>query len=177
MSDNLNKPSGFVLPKTSESNELKSKKEIVDVNEIVPRISSITNPVIILAGPRSSGKTVTLLRLAKYLMKTGNYSIKPNKSFRSDSDYADVCEEFNSLLDTTDYAPNPTKSIDFLLLDVYRNNKQMVHILEAPGEHFFDETKPNSRDRRSYFIQLMNSDLKKIFVFFFEKDMLKTDSL
>ncbi len=147
------------------------------IDEIIPRLNSINKPLIILVGSKSTGKTVTLLRLAKFLKKNGNFKVLPNEDFRTDNDYPEACEKFQELLNSRDYAPDPTAPINFLLVDIYKDNKLIYHILEAPGEHFFSDQNPYDNSNRAYFASLFSKDIQKILVFIFEKNMLKDDAM
>ncbi len=129
------------------------------------RVNNISGPLVVFFGPRNIGKTVTLLRLCTYISK---YEIRPDESFRTDkAEYKRTIDVFNTVRQNTDFAPSATGTIDFLLLNVTYNGNKFCQILEAPGEHFFDVKKP-SVEYPSYLNQILNSDYKKAFVFFFE---------
>jgi len=147
------------------------------IDSIIPKLNAITKPVILLIGPASAGKTVTLIRLAKYLRSKGDFKILPNEDFRDDEEYSESCKQFQHILNSNNLAPAPTVPINFLLVDIYRNNKLDYHILEAPGEHFFDTQNPYQNTNRAYLASLFSKDVKKVMVFIFEKNMLSSDEL
>lgn len=148
--------------------ESPSEQEDYSVAEI--NLGNIKGPVVVFFGPVSSGKTVTLVRLAKYL-KLKSKKVKINEGFREDPGYDKVKEAFDYTLSNTNYAPSRTQNINFLLLDVYDKGSRYCQFLEAPGEHYFSQDKS---DYEPYFYEILNSSYKKIFVFFFEKNMFKS---
>ena len=48
-----------------------STEELNDPNKIKVTISDTTTPIVVLFGPPSCGKTMTLVRLARYLQNQG----------------------------------------------------------------------------------------------------------
>lgn len=136
-----------------------------DVNDIA--VSDKRSPIIMLFGPRSSGKSMTLVRLARYLRSKG-YTISTDFTFRSDSDYDKKCKEFISNLDTKDALPG-TAFTDFLLLKVSRNGRTICQLLEAPGEHYFDQENINADNFPPYMTEIIRSlPNRKIWVFIAE---------
>lgn len=150
---------------TNQQPQSQSMEEDYSVAEI--NLGNIKGPVVIFFGPVSSGKTVTLVRLAKYLKNQSN-TVKINSGFREDSGYDKVKEAFNDTLKNTNFAPSRTQNINFLLLDIYDKGSLYCQFLEAPGEHYFSLDKP---DYEPYFYDILNSSYKKVYVFFFERGM------
>ena len=103
-----------------EPNDIEEAKDDVttgedtDENDIV--VSDRRSPIVMLFGPRSSGKSMTLVRLARYLRDKG-YTISTDFTFKSIPDYHEKCDRFMEYLDTKDALPG-TAYTDFLLLKV-----------------------------------------------------------
>ncbi len=99
-------------------------------------------PIVILYGPTSCGKTMTLVRLANYLRKVLKFTITPDVAFRPawDKGYKDDCSKFSSTL--SDPIAQPGTS-GYMLVDVMSHTgKVLCKILEAPGELYFDPKNP-----------------------------------
>lgn len=121
-----------------------SVEEIQDPNAIIVTVSDLRTPVIVLFGARTSGKTMTLIRLTKYL-ETMGYNVVPDPIFRPDSDthYNRMCDGFGSLVHS-DYAAVGNDVMSFMLVKVISpNGRTLCQILEAPGEHYFDSDIPD----------------------------------
>ena len=132
----------------------------------------ITGPLVVFFGPREIGKTVTLLRLCTYLRS--RYEIRPDQNFRTDVAYPETTRSFEAMLQNMQFAPGATGSVDFLLLNVTHDGERFCQFLESPGEHFFDRMNPNA-PYPTYMNKILADDYKKIFVFFFEIDMFRSD--
>lgn len=149
-----------------------SKREVDDPNEIIVEVSSKA-PVVILFGAKTSGKTMTLIRLTQYLQQQG-YSVEPDPIFRPahDENYEKMCRDFHRLCNDQ-YAAEGTDDMSFMLVHVLdRKGKPICQLLEAPGEHYFDETNP-LKPFPTYinkFLQLQN---KRIWLIIVEKDWKK----
>ena len=64
-----------------------------------PIIVNQTVPVVVFVGPPSSGKSMILVRLAKYLRNQG-YTIQTDSTFLNTQKYQRDCEEFKDKLNT-----------------------------------------------------------------------------
>ena len=88
---------------TIDRNEIKglSKAEYEDPNQIRVTIADTKAPIVVLFGPPACGKTMTLVRLARFLNKRG-YIISPIRTFRPNDDlnYVELCkaENFNNII-------------------------------------------------------------------------------
>ena len=140
-----------------------------DVNSIQITISDKQTPLILLVGPPACGKTMTLIRLARYLKEKG-YQLEPDRRLRpaTDKAYLDLCNNFNAML-STPLAANATSLISFMLVRVLRQGKVLCQILEAPGEHYFNPNDPHS-PFPTYLNQIFANRMRKIWAFIVEKD-------
>lgn len=132
-------------------------------------ITDQDNPIVILFGPSQCGKTMTLVRLTRYL--SSQFAFVPDKAFKdsSDDEYKTLCDNFDNAVDR-DEAADGTNYIDFMLLRV--NQKQNRHgticqFLESPGEYLFD---PDNKDAGfpGYFQTILDAPNRRIWVFFLE---------
>ncbi|MDY6381940.1 MAG: hypothetical protein SPK94_06790 [Bacteroidales bacterium] len=146
-----------------EVKEEQTLNNVNEVNEINPHVADEEAPLVIFYGPKNCGKTMTLVRLAKYL---GSDHLSPESDFRKDGSYKRACANFNEVLRSNDAAAS-TAVFDFILVNMYKNkNKKVARILEAPGEHFFQEINPTA-GYYSYFTDVIASKkYKRIWCFF-----------
>lgn len=112
-------------------------EEIRDPNRISVTISDPNCPVVIFFGARTSGKTMTLVRITRYLRAKG-YRVNPDQIFRSGDSYKKMCKDFDKVV-LSDNAADGTNLIAFMLVTVRDGNGRAIcQFLEAPGEHYFD---------------------------------------
>ncbi len=152
-------------------------QELNDPNAIKIVITDEKAPIVVLFGPPSCGKTMTMIRLARYLNKNG-YDVKPDRLFRPsyDTHYAKMCDKFNVLVNQ-DVAADSTLPISFMLVEVSKNAKTLCQILEAPGELYFDPNNPDLPFPR-YLTEIANSECRKIWTIMVEPNWLnKADRL
>lgn len=148
-----------------------SKNSVDSIQEIIT--GQLNNNLVVFAGPRESGKTVALMRLTHYLRQNRNIKIEPNRNYRQDASYQTSVNSFLNDLHNPHFSPKRTGSIDFLVLDVFKESELYCQFLEAPGEAFFDPDDPHSIDFPTYITDILSKDkLNKVFVFFFENQML-----
>jgi hypothetical protein len=142
-------------------------EEAKDVNAIQVEITDQI-PTVVLYGAASSGKTMALIRLARYL-RTRGYTVEPVFNFRPGNEfYQNCCRQFNDLINK-DIASDSTNIVSFLLLLVKCNGKKICQVLEAPGEHFFNKDQPEA-DYPAYIHRIINLPHPKIWTFFIEKN-------
>lgn len=146
-----------------------SDTEIQNPDSIIVTVSDPKTPVVVLFGARTSGKTMTLIRLTKYLEGMG-YNVVPDPIFRPDADthYQRMCNEFRTLAHS-DYAAVGTGVMSFMLVKVISpSGRTLCQILEAPGEHYFD---PNIPDRRfpAYIERISTIRNRKTWIFIVEE--------
>lgn len=161
------------IPIFSEESEANTSgmtlKEINDPNEIVVTVANYETPIVVLFGPPACGKTMTLIRLTRYLQSKG-YTIKPIESFRPsyDKNYSEMCKNFNKLINN-DNAAHSTNIINFMLVEVLYQGRPLCQILEAPGEHYFNPDEPIS-DFPRYVNAIINGQNRKIWTIFLEPE-------
>ncbi len=147
-----------------------SNDELKDPNKINVTIADKKTPIIILYGPPSSGKTMTLVRLTRYLGDDLGYRVSPIKTFRPsyDENYKKVCADFDNMINATD-AAHSTERINFMLVEVLKNGKRICQILEAPGEYYFDKKNPTAK-YPNFVNTILNGDNRKIWCILVEPD-------
>lgn len=145
-----------------------SAEELNDVAKIQVVVANTEAPVVILYGSPACGKTMTLVRLARYLQKNG-YSVSPVRSFRPnyDTNYTELCDNFDNLVNSSDAAAS-TSRISFMLVNVIKNGKTICQIMEAPGEHYFNPEYPTEKYPRYLNVIMDNSKLRRIWLFMTE---------
>lgn len=130
------------------------------------------SPVIILFGAGASGKTMTLIRLTRYLIQQ-EYKVSPERTFRDsrDTHYQKMCDDFTSIVNNNK-APGRNQTIDFMLVKVMdKSGRPICQLLEAPGEHYFDPSFPK-RPFPAYIHTISQSNNRRTWVFIVEKDWL-----
>lgn len=176
ITDNATTNSGSDTQTTNSgdnASEAQTQQTSTDPRSITVRVGDSTAPIILLFGAPSSGKTMTLVRLARYLRSKG-YSISVDPQFVTKSvwEYEENSAKFNKMLGTTT-ALKGTGRNDFLFVrvcDKYGTLK--CQILEGAGEDYF----PSSGENRaqvpfpSYMTGIFNTSNKKIWMFLTEPD-------
>ena len=146
-----------------------NSSELNDPNKINITIADKKTPIVILFGPPSCGKTMTLVRLTRFLKQEG-YKINPIKTFRPsyDDNYKYICENYDAMINQTD-AAHSTDRINFMLVEVIKDGKRLCQILEAPGEYYFNPQKPNEK-YPNYVNTIINGDNREIWCVMVEPD-------
>lgn len=136
-------------------------------------INDTRTPILVLFGPSQCGKSMTMVRLVRYLRKKG-FTVEPRRDFRPGNDtmYEQRCNEFNRTIDT--YAPLPGNSWDDYMLASVLDSRgnSVLQILEGPGEAYFSlkTDNPVSNPYPAYFSRIKNCEAPKIWCFFTEPD-------
>lgn len=163
-----------------ESQEVSSDNNVDDTprtptepDKISVHVVDNTTPIILLFGAPSSGKTMTLVRLAKYLRK-GGYSLQVDTNFCTTAwEYQENALRFNSMLNTTK-ALTGTGRNDFLFVKVSdERGKPICQILEGAGEDYFPVASAKGNDISktpfpSYMTGIFNGNNKKVWMFLTE---------
>lgn len=159
---------------TSDSGAISglSREEINDHNKISITIHDQYAPVIVFFGPPACGKTMTLVRLARYLCEELNYTVVPDTAFRPeyDTNYQKMCENFNDVIYSS-RAAESTSNMSFMLVRVLDERGNLVaQLLEAPGELYFNPSnanEPNVDFPRPVKV-IANSNQRKIWCYMLE---------
>jgi len=146
-----------------------STEELNDANKIKVTIADYKTPLVVFFGPPACGKTMTLVRLTRYLQSKG-YTIEPVTSFRPtyDKNYSNMCNNFDAMIGSEDAAKSTSK-INFMLVQVLRDGKPLCQILEGPGEYYFKPEDPNANFPK-YVHAIINSQNRKIWAIMVEPD-------
>jgi hypothetical protein len=144
--------------------------EIRDVNNITVTVPDTETPIIVFFGSQASGKTMTLLRMIRFLESSPQgYTVEPEYVFRPQTDkhYKEMCGKLKEQA-YNKYAPGGNDVISFMLVKVYKNGHPICQILEAPGEHYFDGSA--NLNFPTYIQNICGVNNRKIWVFFVEQD-------
>lgn len=147
-----------------------SDAELLDPNKIKVEIADHDTPLVVFFGPPYCGKTMTLIRLTRYLRGQG-YTVEPITSFRPgyDANYKKMCAGFDQMIGSEDAAQSTTK-INFMLVQVSSDKgKPLCQILEAPGEHYFSPNTPQANFPK-YINAIINCNNRKIWAVMVEPD-------
>ena len=148
-----------------------SDGEKADSSIATPIIVNQTVPVVVFVGPPSSGKSMILVRLAKYLRNQG-YTIQTDSTFLNTQKYQSDCEEFKDKLNTN-IALRGT--VEFLLIKVFKEGREVAKLLEAPGEDFYTTDPIKIKDGKNnriepYLSTIMTSRNPKSYVVLLDLD-------
>ena len=155
----------------SDSKALKnslSSEELKDPNKIKVTIVDSTTPLIVLFGPPSCGKTMTLIRLVRFLRGQTGFTIEPVDTFRPsyDENYKEMCDDFDNMINSED-AARSTSQINFMLVRVLYQGKVICQMLEGPGEHYFEPKDPTKKFPK-YVNAIISSKNRKIWAIMLE---------
>lgn len=148
------------------------EEELHDVNAINVNIADKTAPLVVLFGPPACGKTMTLIRLTRFLSRQG-FMVSPIRNFRPsyDTNYKALCDNFDELISSDD-AASSTSKISFMLIEVMKSGRRLCQILEAPGELYFDRKKPSAQFP-NFLNEILNRDNRKIWTIMVEPDWME----
>lgn len=147
-----------------EDNIFLSEDDLVPSNfSYEVSITDTMTPIAILVGAPAVGKTMTLIRLSRYLQEQA-IQVRPIESFRSASDrtYKELCVKFLLQISSTETASGTSLS-DFLLTEVTNSlGQRVLQIFDAPGE-IFSMTDSDSQ-YPPYFNKLITAPNKRIWI-------------
>lgn len=148
-----------------------SEVEMNDPNSIQVTVSDPKAPLVILFGPAACGKTMTLVRMTRFLQSEG-YTVSPIRTFRPthDRNYTEICENFDENINSNNAAAS-TSRISFMLVEVIKNGRRVCQILEAPGEYYFSPTKPKE-SFPNYVNTIISSPNRKVWTIMVEPDWM-----
>lgn len=157
------------------NSENSSQQASTQPNKITVHVNDKTSPILLLFGAPSSGKTMTLVRLAKYL-RTKGFTLSVDKNFCTDAwEYPVNTKKFNDMLSTTESRPGTGRN-DFLFIKIADGHgKTILQILEGAGEDYFPSIKVPGTDRSRtpfppYMTGIFTGPNKKIWLFLTEPD-------
>lgn len=133
VSENISQVEEEVLNENQQNNVENNTPQVPFGLIATPTIVNNTVPVVVFVGPPSSGKSMILVRLAKYLRNQG-YVVTTDSTFLNTPEYQRDCQEFQNKLNTNVALSG---SVKFLLVNVYHNGREVAKLLEAPGEDFY----------------------------------------
>lgn len=143
---------------------------IPDVNRIIVNLNDKTTPIVVLFGPQSCGKTMMTIRLTRWL-RAHHYHVEPDHNFRPVNDelYKKMCDSFDENVNS-DYAAERTHLCNFMLVKVMNKyGEPICQLLEAPGDHYFDDKYPNT-GFPLYINRICATDNPKIWMFIVERN-------
>ena len=159
-------------PDSNNQNSQNTRSDLSSFDRETQQVNITSDaPIIVFFGPRSIGKSVALVRLARYLADK-DYEVEADPTFRdNDIAYDDLCDNFRTDFIEAENAPASTNQIHFLLLRVSNYRGEICQLLEAPGEHYFNLA--NLRQEPGvayfpYFSEIIENDNLKVYVFFLE---------
>lgn len=140
-------------------------------NVVIPSIVDQQTPIVVFVGPPASGKSMILVRIAKYLREVG-FTIKADRTFINTAKYRQGCDAFENLLDTNIALPG---TVEYLLVDVRdKDGNNVAKLLEAPGEHFYDTKNDglndNNKTVQGYLSTIIASNNPKTYVALLDLD-------
>lgn len=160
------------MPETNPNQSSGAAAQPVPVDSIVIDTTFVTKPLVVFFGPASSGKTITLLSLAKHI---GTDLTVVEEGFRRDPGYRTTIQEFENARGQSDIEPGSTGKVDFLLLKWSQDSNPFCYLLEAPGEHYFDPARPNYAPM--YLKKIFSASYRKVFVLFFEDAITSNEQM
>lgn len=133
-----------------------------------------TNPIIPLIGLPAVGKTMTLVRLVRYLTEHG-FHVEPDRYFRPkyDDRYVDICDTFQQMVNSA-YAAASTSLTSIMMVNVYdKNGRKMCSIIDTPGELY--QTK--NHELLQYINTIIEAPNPKIWIYFLQPEINSANSM
>lgn len=160
-----------VLVNTPVENTASNQPESATPDIVIPAIVDHETPIVVFVGPPASGKSMILVRIAKYLREMG-FTIRADRTFINKDSYRRGCDAFENLLDTNIALPG---TVEYLLVDVRdKDGNNVAKLLEAPGEHFYDTKNnginDNNNTLKGYLSKIIASNNPKTYVALLDLD-------
>lgn len=101
-------------------------------------------PLVIFFGPRACGKTMTMVRMVRFLLSEG-YKVIPIRTLRPEYDqyYHRAIDNFEKLI-YSDFSPETEYRWGFMLVEIVKDNKCICYMLDIPGDYCHDPHWPNA---------------------------------
>ena len=139
------------------------------VSQIRVNISDRLVPIVMFVGPAAVGKTMTLVRLVRYLSEHG-YVTEPDRAFRDSKDkvYDRLCKSFQILVNSG-YAASGTSFLDCILVKTFKNGRKVIQMVDMAGELFFNQYMSSSTIKMPpFFHTIVNSGNPIVWVIMME---------
>lgn len=166
---------GFDPSDTNAGSTSNEDRQPTPEEDILVHVTDKNAPIVLFFGAPSSGKTMTLVRLAKYL-RDKKYKLMVDTNFcRTAWEYVENTKKFNGML-TTQYALKGTDRNDFLFIKVADERGTLIcQLLEGAGENYFPSQPNSDGDRASlafpgYMATVFGTSNKKVWAFITEPD-------
>lgn len=132
------------------------------------QITDTKTPIIIVVGPATSGKSMIMVRIGKYLFEQG-YSIKPDYNYLNTAKYVQDCNEFMKCMNSNDAMPGNVT--DLLIQIRNESGAKVAQYLEAPGEVYFNPANPDAQPP-DYLQHICSGEVpnKKVFIYLLDFD-------
>ena len=140
------------------------------------RIADDKTPLVLFLGAAYSGKSVTLIRLIRFL-EARCFKAVPDINFRpSEPFYQSWCNEFRKYVFERRETPPGHTIGDALLIKIFNPTGQIkAQIIDIPGEAFFPAQQNIIRYFIPYIEWIFNRPNKKIWVFFVEQNWFQNE--
>lgn len=124
-------------------------------------IADKNTPIVMLMGPTAVGKTMTLVRLVRYLHELG-FTVQPDRFFRSDIDYDRLYVRFQELVNGK-YAADRTDRWNCMLIKIMDGiGRSVLQIVDVAGGFYDDES--DSTPLPPFLLQILQSSNPFIWV-------------
>ena len=131
------------------------------------------NPIIPLLGLPYVGKTMTLIRLTRYLEEQG-YRVEPDRFFRPSYDgyYSELCDTYQCMVNSAQ-AASSTSLVSILMVNVYdKRGRSICSFIDTPGEMLRENSMANK-----YLKYIQGTTNRKIWLFLLEPNMMDNTKL
>lgn len=158
-------PSGF----QHNSAQILETENISLYDIIQLKINDTHTPIIPLIGVPNVGKTMTLVRLTRYLVEHG-FRVEPDRYFRPsyDTRYKEICDSFQEMVNSANAAKG-TSFFDILMVNVLDpKGRKVCSIIDTPGEI---NRKDREEEMLPYVMTIFTAPNPKIWLYLLEPEM------